>query len=39
MYLAPRNLIRKWDRSIHWKAALNCFTALWQDRIRAASGV
>src|SRR5215469_16041432 len=39
MYLALRNLIRKWDRSIHWKAVLNCFTLLWEDRIRAASGV
>jgi hypothetical protein len=34
MYLALRNVIRKWDRSIHWKAALNCFTLLWEDRIR-----
>jgi hypothetical protein len=39
MYLALRNVVRKWDRSIHWKAALNCFTLLWEDRIRAASGV
>jgi putative transposase len=39
MYLALRNVIRKWDRSIHWTAALNCFALLWDDRIRAASGV
>ena len=25
--------------SIHWKAALNCFTLLWEDRIRAANGM
>ena len=36
MYLALRNVIRKWDKSIHWKAALNCFTVLWEDRIQAA---
>src|SRR5947209_9338288 len=38
MYLALRNVIRKWERSIHWKAALNCFTLLWEDRIQAAIG-
>ena len=38
MYLALRNVIRKWDRSIHWTAALNCFTVLWGDRIQAAAG-
>jgi putative transposase len=38
MYLALRNVIRKWERSIHWKAALNCFTVLWEDRIQAAIG-
>jgi hypothetical protein len=38
MYLALRNVIRKWDKSIHWKAALNCFTVLWEDRIQAAIG-
>jgi transposase-like protein len=38
MYLALRNVIRKWEHSIHWKAALNCFTLLWEDRIRAAMG-
>ena len=29
----------KWERPIHWRAALNSFTLLWQDRIRAATGV
>jgi len=38
MYLALRNVIRKWEKSIHWKAALNCFTVLWEDRILAATG-
>jgi len=38
MYLALRNVIRKWEHSIHWKAALNCFTLLWEDRIQAATG-
>src|SRR3954451_12092627 len=38
MYLALRNVIRKWEQVRDWKAALNCFTILWQDRIRAASG-
>ena len=38
MYLALRNLIAKWERPIHWKAALNRFTILWEDRIRAATG-
>ena len=38
MYLALRNVIRKWKRLIHWKAALNCFTQLWEDRIEAAIG-
>jgi putative transposase len=39
MYLALRNLIRKWEQVRDWKAALNCFTVLWQDRIRAAGPV
>jgi len=38
MYLALRNLIVKWERPIHWKAALTRFTILWEDRIRAATG-
>lgn len=38
MYLALRNVICKWEKSIHWKPALNCFTVLWQHRIQAATG-
>jgi putative transposase len=38
MYLALRNVIKKWERPLHWKAALNRFTLLWEERIRAATG-
>jgi len=38
MYLALRNVIKKWEHPVHWKAALNQFTLLWEDRIRAATG-
>jgi putative transposase len=37
MYLALRNVIKKWERPLHWKAALNHFTMLWEDRIRKAA--
>jgi putative transposase len=37
MYLALRNVIKKWERPIHWKAALNRFTLLWEERIQAAT--
>jgi putative transposase len=36
MYLALRNVIRKWERPLKWKAALNRFTMLWEDRIQQA---
>jgi putative transposase len=36
MYLALRNVIAKWERPLCWKAALNRFTMLWEDRIQAA---
>jgi putative transposase len=36
MYLALRNVIKKWERPQHWKAALTRFTLLWEDRIQAA---
>jgi putative transposase len=36
MYLALRNVIAKWETPLHWKAALNRFTVLWEDRIQAA---
>ena len=32
MYLALRNLARKWDVVQGWKAALNRFAILWEDR-------
>jgi putative transposase len=38
MYLALRNVIKKWQRPLHWKAALNRFTLLWEERIRMATG-
>jgi putative transposase len=34
MYLALRNVITKWESPLHWKAALNQFTLLWEDRIQ-----
>jgi putative transposase len=37
MYMALRRVIKKWERPIHWKAALTRFTLLWEDRIRAAT--
>jgi putative transposase len=36
MYLALRNVIVKWERPLKWKAALNRFTVLWEDRIQQA---
>ena len=36
IYLALRKLIAKWETVQHWKAALNRFTLLWEDRIQAA---
>jgi putative transposase len=38
MYLALRRVIAKWKPPLHWKAALNRFTILWEDRIRMAAG-
>src|ERR1700686_5432468 len=37
MYLALRNVIAKWERPLHWKAALNQFTLLWEDRIQSVT--
>jgi putative transposase len=37
MYLALRNVIAKWERPLNWKAALNRFTLLWEDRIQIAT--
>jgi putative transposase len=36
LYLALRNVIRKWDTVQSWKQALNHFEILWGDRIQAA---
>jgi putative transposase len=35
LYLAMRNAAAKWDSVNHWKVALNQFSILWEDRIRA----
>jgi putative transposase len=37
MYLALRNVIAKRERPLSWKAALNRFTLLWEDRIQIAT--
>ena len=39
IYLALKNVTAKWHRGHvdHWKEALNQFTVLWEDRIRAAA--
>jgi putative transposase len=38
LYLALRNVSKKWETVQHWKSALNQFEILWGDRIRAAVG-
>jgi putative transposase len=37
LYLALKNVTTKWKTIQHWKAALNQFAVLWDDRIRAAT--
>jgi putative transposase len=39
LYLALKNVVAKWRRSgvPNWKGALNQFTVLWEDRIRATA--
>jgi putative transposase len=37
MYLTLRNAIAKWERPLHWKAALYRFTLLWEGRIQIAT--
>lgn len=39
MYLALKNVVAKWQRQTvkDWKAALNQFAVLWEDRIRATA--
>ena len=36
LYLALKNVSAKWQSTKHWGQALNQFTLLWEDRIRAA---
>jgi hypothetical protein len=36
IYLALRNVIRKWECPLHWKEALSRFTMLYPDRMAAA---
>jgi putative transposase len=37
LYLAMRNAVAKWTAVQDWKVALNQFTLLWEDRIRAVT--
>jgi putative transposase len=37
LYLALKNVSAKWETTNYWSAALNQFTLLWEDRIRAAT--
>ena len=37
LYLAMRNAVAKWKAVQDWKVALNQFTLLWEDRIRAVA--
>ena len=36
LYMALKNVSAKWESTKHWGPALNQFTLLWEDRIRAA---
>lgn len=38
MYLALRNVVRKWKPPQFWKAALTWITMLWEERIQTAVG-
>lgn len=37
LYLAMKNAVAKWESVQHWKAALNQFAILWEDRLRIAT--
>jgi putative transposase len=37
LYLALKNVIRKWEGIQHWKAALNQFDLIWGERMKAAT--
>jgi putative transposase len=39
LYLALKNTVAKWESVQHWKAALNQFAILWEDRFRTATGL
>jgi transposase-like protein len=36
LYLALKNVARRWNASHDWRVALNHFTLLWGDRIEVA---
>ena len=38
LYLALKNVVKKWETVQNWKSALNRFEILWGDRIKAAVG-
>jgi putative transposase len=38
LYLALKNVVKKWETVQNWKSALNRFEILWGDRIKAALG-
>jgi len=38
LYLAMKNVAKKWETVQNWKSALNRFEILWGDRIKAAVG-
>ena len=38
LYLALKNVVKKWDTVQNWKSALNRFEILWGNRIKAALG-
>jgi putative transposase len=38
LYLALKNVVKKWDAVQNWNSALNRFEILWADRIKAALG-
>ena len=39
LYLALRNVAKKWETVQHWRQALNQFEILWSERMQAAQGV
>jgi len=39
LYLALKNVAKKWETVQNWKSALNRFEILWGDRIKTAQGI